>query len=196
MAPPDSSLAYPLQDDAFPPRCDLPRCEPSPTSLLSSSGIATTCRIGSPVHIYFFKFFLADCKAASGVALPLVAISSAAFIELQNLPIWGMLGITTPLRAFSYVPLIKGFPALISSARAFNAGTPSGASESIALRPSTVQTYCSRKYFAKSVFGLERLMNAVRTPTNGFPGLPPTPGSGGVQNRCLVCGDWSTPTGH
>jgi hypothetical protein len=32
-------------------------------------------------------FFLAHFKAASGVALPLVAISSAAFIELQNLPI-------------------------------------------------------------------------------------------------------------
>ena len=38
-------------------------------------------------HICFFMFFLADRKAASGVALPLVPISSAAFIELQNLPI-------------------------------------------------------------------------------------------------------------
>ena len=54
-------------------------------------------------------FFLASFKAASGVASPFVAISNAAFIELQNLPICGMLGITTPFRAFSYVPLINGF---------------------------------------------------------------------------------------
>jgi hypothetical protein len=40
-----------------------------------------------PVHTYSFMFFLAYFKAASGVALPLVAISNAAFITLQNLPI-------------------------------------------------------------------------------------------------------------
>jgi hypothetical protein len=53
------------------------------------------------VNTYLFMFFLASFKATSGVALPLVAISNAAFIELQNLPIWGMLGMTTPFRAFS-----------------------------------------------------------------------------------------------
>ena len=37
--------------------------------------------------IYLFMFLLAYFKAASGVALPLVAISNTAFIELQNLPI-------------------------------------------------------------------------------------------------------------
>ena len=36
---------------------------------------------------YFFMFLLASFRTASGVALPMVAISNAAFIELQNLPI-------------------------------------------------------------------------------------------------------------
>jgi len=38
-------------------------------------------------HTYFFMLLLASFNAASGVALPVVAISNAAFIELQNLPI-------------------------------------------------------------------------------------------------------------
>jgi hypothetical protein len=76
-----------------------------------------------------------------------------------------MLGITTPFRASSYVSLIKGFLALISSARAFSAGTPSGASASISLRPSAVHTFFSRNCAARSAFGLERLMSAVKTPT-------------------------------
>ena len=36
---------------------------------------------------YLSKFFLASFKAASGVASPFVAVSKAAFIELQSLPI-------------------------------------------------------------------------------------------------------------
>ena len=39
------------------------------------------------IYAYFIMFFLAYFRAASGVALPVVAISNAAFIELQNLPI-------------------------------------------------------------------------------------------------------------
>jgi hypothetical protein len=35
------------------------------------------------------------------VAPPFVAISKAAFMEVQNLPICGMFGITTPFSAFS-----------------------------------------------------------------------------------------------
>src|SRR6476660_7944573 len=122
--------------------------------------------------------FRAFCKAVSGLARRLVVISNAAFIELQNVPIWGILGITIPLRIFSYVPLISGFLALISSARDRSAGTPRGITALTAFKPSTVQTYFSRNSFAKSAFGLERLISAVMTPTNGLPGLPPTPGSG------------------
>ena len=40
-----------------------------------------------PAHSYFSRFFLASFKAASGVASPLVAVSNAAFNELQTLPI-------------------------------------------------------------------------------------------------------------
>ena len=36
---------------------------------------------------YLFMLFRAFFKATSGLALPLVAIANAAFIELQNLPI-------------------------------------------------------------------------------------------------------------
>ena len=44
--------------------------------------------IGRPLaHSYFSMFFLASFRVASGVASALVAISNAAFIELQNLPI-------------------------------------------------------------------------------------------------------------
>jgi len=56
--------------------------------------------------------FRAASKAASGLARPLVASSKAAFIELQNFPIWGILGMTIPFCTFSYVPLIRGFVAL------------------------------------------------------------------------------------
>jgi hypothetical protein len=45
--------------------------------------------------------FRAAFKAVSGLARPLVASSKAAFIELQNFPIWGILGITIPFRTFS-----------------------------------------------------------------------------------------------
>ena len=93
------------------------------------------------VPTYFLMFFPALFKATSGLARPLVAISSAAFIELQNLPICGIFGITTPFRTFSYVPLMRELLALISSARDFSAGTPSGASASMAFKPSAVQTY-------------------------------------------------------
>jgi len=50
---------------------------------------------------YLSMFFKASFRATSGVAAPFVAISKAAFIELQNLPICGMFGITTPFSAFS-----------------------------------------------------------------------------------------------
>jgi hypothetical protein len=61
-----------------------------------------TCPVrGAPSTCYFSRFFLASPKAASGVASPLVAVSKAAFIELQNFPIWGMLGIMTPFCTFS-----------------------------------------------------------------------------------------------
>jgi hypothetical protein len=53
------------------------------------------------IHGYLSIFFKASCRATSGVAPPFVAISNAAFIELQNLPICGMFGITTPFSAFS-----------------------------------------------------------------------------------------------
>ena len=42
----------------------------------------------------------------------------------------------------------------------------------MALRPFAVHTYFSRNSMAKSSFDLKRLINAVRTPTNGRPGLP------------------------
>ena len=66
-----------------------------------------------PDRHLLFMLLRAAFKAASGLARSLVASSKAAFIELQNLPIWGILGITIPFRTFSYVPLIRGFAALI-----------------------------------------------------------------------------------
>ena len=45
--------------------------------------------------------FRAAFRAASGLARSLVASSNAAFIELQNFPIWGILGITIPFWTFS-----------------------------------------------------------------------------------------------
>ena len=47
-----------------------------------------TFPLGTPgAHSYFSRFFLASFKAASGVASPFVAVSKAAFNELQTLPI-------------------------------------------------------------------------------------------------------------
>ena len=40
-----------------------------------------------PAESYFSMFFRASFKAASGVASPFVAVSNAAFKELQSLPI-------------------------------------------------------------------------------------------------------------
>ena len=55
----------------------------------------------SCIHGYLSMFFKASLRAISGVTPPFVAISKAALIEVQNLPICGMFGITTPFSAFS-----------------------------------------------------------------------------------------------
>jgi hypothetical protein len=53
------------------------------------------------IHGYLSMFFKASSRAISGVTPPFVAISRAALIEVQNLPICGMFGITTPFSTFS-----------------------------------------------------------------------------------------------
>lgn len=56
----------------------------APSSCLCGDALATPT-VSRP-HLLFMAFW-APFKAASGLARPLVAISNAAFIELQNLPI-------------------------------------------------------------------------------------------------------------
>ena len=78
------------------------------TSMLSRGFCKMTSRSeGNPrdlverIRAYLSMFCNASFRATSGVDPPFVAISKAAFIELQNLPICGMFGITTPFSAFS-----------------------------------------------------------------------------------------------
>ncbi len=61
----------------------------------------------------------------------------------------------------------SGLSATNSSQRVLSAGTPMGASASMAFRPSEVRTCSSRKCSARSRFGLDRLISAANTPTNG-----------------------------
>ena len=79
-------------------RDDCPQLKLSRESVLGAWDAIETVE---PIHGHLSMFFRASCRATSGVAPPFVAISKAAPIEVQNLPICGMFGITTPFSAFS-----------------------------------------------------------------------------------------------